>query len=135
MPISVDLLVHGRERLGQSLVAMSAPGHQLSCLFYVADCNSGLCFLVDTGVEANVIPAARTDCKHQQDGPGLQAVNGTLIATYGRRSLTLDLRLQRKFYWVFMIADIKAPILSSALISSAISVYWLIRGSIDYQMP
>ena len=111
------------KRFGQSLAATSAPDPLPSRLFYVTDCNSGLRFLVDTGAEASVIPPARTDRKHQQDGPGLQAVNVTPIATYGRRSLTLDLGLRRTFRWVFTIADIKHP--SSALTSSATSVSWL----------
>ena len=59
------------KRLGQSLAATRAPGHQPSRLFHVTDRNSGLRFLVDTGAEASVIPATRTDRKHQQDGPGL----------------------------------------------------------------
>ena len=101
------------KRLGQSLAAMSTPVHQPSRLFYVTDRNSGLRFLVDTGAEASVISAIRTDHKYQQDGLGLQAVNGTLIATYGRRSLTLDLGLQCMFCWVFMIADIKASIIGA----------------------
>jgi hypothetical protein len=101
------------KRLGQSLAATSAPGHQPSRLFYVTNRNSDLRFLVDTGAEASVIPAARTDRKHQQDGPVLQAVNGTPIATYGKRSLTLDLGLRHTFRWVFTIADIKAPILDA----------------------
>ena len=101
------------KRLGQSLAATSAPGHLLSRLFYVTDRNSGLRFLVDTGAEASVIPATRTDRKHQQDGLGLQAVNGTPIVSYGRRSLTLDLGLRRTFRWVFTIADTNAPILGT----------------------
>ena len=100
------------KRPGQSLAATSAPGPSPSRLFYVTDRNSGLRFLVDTGAEASVIPPTRTDRK-QQDGPGLQAVNGTPIATYGRRSLTLDLGLRRTFRWVFTIADIKTPILGA----------------------
>ena len=101
------------KRLGQSLAATSAPGLQPSRLFYVTDRTSGLRFLVDTGAEASVIPPVRTDRKHQQDGPGLQAVNGTPIVTYGTRSLTLDLGLRRTFRWVFTIADIKTPILGA----------------------
>ena len=79
------------KRPGQSLAATSAPGPTPSRLFYVTDRNSGLHFLVDAGADASVIPPAHTDRK--QDGPGLQAVNGTPIATYGRCSLTLDLGL------------------------------------------
>ena len=68
-----------------------------SRLFYVTDRNSSLRFLVDTGAEASIHPPARTDRKHQQDSPGLQAINDTPIGTYGRRSLTLNLGLRRTF--------------------------------------
>lgn len=78
----------------------------------MTDCNSGLRFLVDTGAEASIIPPACTDRK-QQDGTGLQAINGTPIATYGRRSFTFDLGLQHTFCRMFTIADIKTPILSA----------------------
>ncbi|CAH8623577.1 unnamed protein product [Dicrocoelium dendriticum] len=35
----------------------------------------------------------------------LTAANGTPIATYGHRSLTLDLGLRRTFRWVFTFAE------------------------------
>ena len=101
------------KRPGQTLAATSAPGPFPSRLFYVTDRNSGLRFLVDTGAEASVIPPSRTDRKQQQEGPGLQAVNGTPIATYGRRSLTLDFGLRRTFRWVFTIANIQTPIIGA----------------------
>ena len=43
----------------------------------------------------------------------LQAVNTTTIATYGTRSLTLDLGLRRTFRWLFVIADVRIPILGA----------------------
>ena len=43
----------------------------------------------------------------------LQAVNNTVITTYGTRSLTLDLGLRRTFRWVFVVADVKNPILGA----------------------
>ena len=79
----------------------------------MTDRRSGLRFLVDTGAEASVIPPSRTERKHRQEHSGLQAVNGTPIATYGSRSLTLDLGLRRTFRWVFTIADIQSPILGA----------------------
>lgn len=41
----------------------------------------------------------------------VSAANNTKIATYGERSLTLDLGLHRTFRWVFLIADVTNPIL------------------------
>ena len=53
----------------------------------------------------------RADRNNCQDGLTLQAVNNTSIPTYGKRSLLLDLRLHRTFHWVFIIAEVKTPIL------------------------
>ena len=93
-------------------MAASDAGLNPSRLFYVRDRLSGLQFLVDTGAEVSIVPPSRTDrtnCQGQQFS--LQAVNSTNIATYGVRSLTLDLGLRRTFHWTFIIADIKKPIL------------------------
>ena len=40
-------------------------------------------------------------------------MNNTVIATYGRCSLTLDLGLRWTFRWVFVVADVKNPILGA----------------------
>lgn len=46
--------------------------------------------------------------------PALNArINNTTIATYGTRSLTLDLGLRRTFRWIFIIADVRQPILGA----------------------
>ena len=60
-----------------------------------------------------MVPPSRTERKHQQDSLGLQAVNGTPIAIFGTRSLTLNLGLRRTFRWVFTVADVKIPILGA----------------------
>ena len=89
-----------------------AAGHkQPSRLFYVKDHTTGLQFLVDTGVEVSIVPPTPTDCLHQQTGPSLQAVNITTIATYGTRSLILNLGLRRTFCWIFVIANVTKTIL------------------------
>ena len=94
-------------------MATSATGLQPSRLFHVNDKATGTRFLVDTGAEVSVIPPSCTDRKHLQGNFTLQAVNNTAIATYGTRSLTLDLGLRRTFRWIFVIADVKKPILGA----------------------
>lgn len=37
----------------------------------------------------------------------------TVINTYGKRSLTLDLHLRKLFLWIFIIADVQNPILGA----------------------
>ena len=59
----------------------------------------------------SVIPPTPFQRKHGQDGFQLQAVNNSSIATYGNQSLTVDLGLRRSFHWIFVIADVKSPIL------------------------
>ena len=60
-----------------------------------------------------MVPPSCTERKYRRDTLNLQAVNNTTIATYGTRSLTLDLGLRRTFRWVFVIADITTPILGA----------------------
>ena len=98
---------------GQQLAATSSAGHPASRLFYVNDRSTGLKFLVDTGAEVSAVPRSRAHQRTQCQGPALQAVNNTTIATYGTCSLTLDLGLRRTFRWVFIIADVSKPILGA----------------------
>ena len=70
-------------------------------------------FLVDTGAEVSAVPPTRIQHGRQPDGFSLQAANNTVISTYGNQSLTLDFGPCRTFRWVFVIADIKTPILGA----------------------
>ena len=101
------------KRPGPALAATSAAGLSPSRLFSVSDRSSGFRFLVDTGSEVSVVPPTHIERKNRQDTFSLQAVNNTSIATYGVRSLSLDLGLRRTFRWVFIIADVKQPILGA----------------------
>lgn len=69
-------------------------------------------FLVDTGADVSVVPPSPCERKHLQS-LRLEAVNHTSIATYGTRSLTLNLGLRRTFRWAFIIADVPKPILGA----------------------
>ena len=51
--------------------------------------------------------------EHRQDSFTLGAVNHTSIATYSQRSLTLILGLRQTFHWIFIIANVKSPILGT----------------------
>ena len=84
-----------------------------SRLFYIMDKSSSYRFLIDTGAEISVIPPSHSDRKYRQEGCNFLAVNGSIIATYGKRSLTLDLGLRRTFRWVFIIANVQSPILGT----------------------
>ena len=101
------------KRLGQSLSATSATGCLPSRLLFLTDRNSRRRFLIDTGAEVSVIPPSNADRRNKHDCLALRAVNGSSIATYGTRSLTLDLGLHRTFRWIFVIADIHTPIIGT----------------------
>ena len=77
------------------------------------DKSSGYRFLIDTGAEIGVIPPSRSDRKYRQERCNLLAINGSPIATYGKKSLTLDLGFKRTFRWVFIIANVPSPILGA----------------------
>ena len=66
---------------GQQLVAMSSAGLQGSRLFYVTDRSTRLKYLVDTGAEVSAVPWSRAQQKYHCQGPSLQAVSNTTIAT------------------------------------------------------
>ncbi|KAG0428377.1 hypothetical protein HPB47_024640, partial [Ixodes persulcatus] len=48
----------------------------------------------------------------------LQAINNTAIATYGKRSLTVDFRLRHTFCWVFVCAVVPHAIIRADVLTS-----------------
>lgn len=78
--------------------------HHTSHRLVITDRVSGRQFLIDTGSDVSIIPCnsrqgSATDLK-------LFAANNTIINTYGKTLLSVDLKLRRTFKWQF----IKAPI-------------------------
>ena len=94
-------------------MATGVPGRPQSRLFYVSDAHTKTTFLIDTGSEVSVIPPTPADRRRSPDSLTLIAVNNTAIHTYGKRSLTLNLGLRRSLPWIFVIADVKKPILGA----------------------
>lgn len=95
-----------------SVIATTDDSQQMSRLF-VFDKHTSKRFLVDSGACVSVFPKMFTkDCSKQTDC-FLYAVNGSKIATYGTRRLTLNLDLRRDFSWNFVIADIQNPIIGA----------------------
>ena len=101
------------KRSGQPLVATGAAGRSLGRLFYIRDRTSGVSFLVDTGAEVSVLPPSGPPSSRRPTGFDLRAANNSAIATFGTRSLTLNLGLRRTFRWIFVVADVKNPILGA----------------------
>ena len=96
--------------LAGRLMAANATGQ---FLIFVLERLSHRRFLVDTGAEISVVPPTKADRKYCQTGVTLQAANGASIATFGQRSLTLNLGLRCPFRWIFTIADVKHPIVGA----------------------
>ena len=112
VPIPVQICA---KQLRQELMATGFPGPASSghCLF-VRDHVSNLRFLVDTGADISVVPPARLDqaCDSSRF-PSLTAVNGSSVATYGQRCLTVDVGVRRSFTWVFRVTNVSNPILGA----------------------
>ena len=105
MPVQIG------KRSGRQVTTTTTAGQpQPSRLFYLTDRNSHIKFLIDTGAQVSVIPA----CTAKTSSPAnytLKAANGSAIATFGNRSLCLDIGLRRPFQWIFIIADVSCGIL------------------------
>lgn len=79
--------------------------------------NTKVKFLIDTGAQVSVVPPSPTERKSKNVASSLQAINGSGIATYGQKSLTLNLGFPRIFRWIFLIADVHHPILGADFLS------------------
>ncbi len=112
MPSTLFFLDSGK-RQPRSPVEAHVIGGSSSRLLYVIDQCSKRQFLIDTGAEVSVLPATRQDRIGQPKGISLKAANNSTISTYGRRELTLDIGLHRKFRWSFSVAEVSQPILGA----------------------
>ncbi|BHF68255.1 hypothetical protein SprV_0301128800 [Sparganum proliferum] len=86
--------------------------------FYVRDTRSFRRFLADTEAQISVIPPKPADLRCSIPALFLQAVNTSLITTFGTCSLSLVIGLRRLFTWVFVVADITCAILCADFLSA-----------------
>lgn len=80
------------------------------------DKKTGLNFLIDSGANVSVFPRMlmrNTSKFSESEQYKLFAANGTEIKTYGVQVLELDFRLRRCFKWMFIIADVRQPIIGA----------------------
>ncbi|XP_033106340.1 uncharacterized protein LOC117108439 [Anneissia japonica] len=101
------------KRQRQQLKATNVACHPVSRLFFITNKFSNQRFLIDTEAEVSVVPPTRHERKNRRHDYNLNAANNSLIATYGHRSITLDLGLRRKSSWIFVIADVSHPIIGA----------------------
>ncbi|CAM1298531.1 Uncharacterised protein r2_g816 [Pycnogonum litorale] len=81
--------------------------------FFVTDSHSQRKFLVDTGAFRSIYPAAPQDrTEDTSSGVRLVAANGSEIATYGARTILIQVA-GRRFEWEFLVADVQTPLLGA----------------------
>ncbi|GFR71912.1 retrovirus-related Pol polyprotein [Elysia marginata] len=88
--------------------------HTASLCSAPLSCNShsGRRFLVDTGAQVSAVPASQFDRKSGPNDNPLQAANGTTIATYGSRNVSLCFN-GRTYTARLIVADIRQPLLGA----------------------
>ncbi|XP_025837011.1 uncharacterized protein LOC112906659 [Agrilus planipennis] len=106
------------KRHGQSLMATddNGPTHHSRRLFII-DGSTKVKYLIDTGADLCVFPRSLLPDPREKSNYELSAANGTIIATYGTLTLTLDLGLRRQFTWRFVVADVSKPIIGADFLS------------------
>ena len=115
------------KRGGQEVNATNLPDGRSSRILYIKDRNSRLRFMIDTGADVSAIPPSQEERRRINSSFSLQAVNHSSIATFGNKSINIDLGLRREFRWIFIIADIPCPILGADFLH-AFNLYPDIRG-------
>lgn len=89
-----------------------------SSRFFILDKRSKFRFLVDCGSDLSIIPATNRDRRLGPHSLVLHAANKSTIKTYGYRLIELDLGLNARMKWRFVIADVSTPILGADFIKS-----------------
>ncbi len=84
-----------------------------TCVLYIRDPVTHLHYLVDTGAEVSIIPPIAPFHHDARSTVERYAANGTKIRTDGEKSVTLNLGLRQTFSWIFIIADVKNPIIGA----------------------
>lgn len=98
-------LVHGRKMAHLFIVAVDDTRLMTSRVFYVMEKLAGYHFQVDTGAEESVLLTSHQYCRSLWTSP-LQVADGSCMATYGPRLLTINIDLRRTFQWTFNIVDV-----------------------------
>lgn len=90
---------------------MASVGVDYTYRLSVTDLKSGTRFLIDTGADVSVLACKKLN-RIAADYV-LYAANGTPIATYGQKTLILDLGLRRPLRWTFILADVQKSIIGA----------------------
>lgn len=97
-------------------------------VLHMEDKDTGKLFLVDSGASKSVVPPLPSDLPNKTFTLDLRAANGSEIATYGTRNLSLDFGLGRTYEWSFLIADVQGHILGMDFLRA---FHWCIDAGSD----
>ena len=78
----------------------------------VWDRQAGTTFLVDSGADESVYPATKAD-RQRPRSADLVAANGSVIRTWGKKSINLQLGNGRAFVQEMWVAEVTQPILGA----------------------
>uniref|UniRef100_A0A669CFS1 Gypsy retrotransposon integrase-like protein 1 n=1 Tax=Oreochromis niloticus TaxID=8128 RepID=A0A669CFS1_ORENI len=108
LPCVFPTLGHGTRQ--RAVVAATAGDKEK--LLFIEDSRSGRRFLVDSGSQKSLLPPSGADSLAAGCGPQLIAANGSPIATFGERFVTVCFH-GRDFQWTFVVAASSVPILGA----------------------
>lgn len=102
-------------KLKSSIVAATNNGgvNYSTRRLFIFDKDNKLNFLIDSGAEISVLPSSKFMNGNKVSDIILTAANGSNIATYGKKLLSVNLGLRREFPFVFVVADISKPIIGA----------------------
>ena len=93
-------------------IAVKVDGKE-SPLPHIIDKKTGTKYLVDTGAEVSIERPTRSDLSFCSFKLPLFTANHSPIATIGNKPITLHLRVNQKFTWIFMVVDVKYNIIGA----------------------
>ena len=98
-----------------SSTSYSLPFTPISKRLFIRDRASHYNFLIDTGSDVSVISrnALSISPISSDEQPWLYAANGSHIKTFGKRALSLDLGLRRRFNFTFFVAETQSSIIGA----------------------
>ena len=97
-------------RVGKHPSRSSVARAGINSLFFIKDSRLNRQFLVDTGEEVSVLPASVEDRRSSPPTKPLAAANGSVIQTFGQRTVKFTLG-GVEYEWSFVLAAVEHPLL------------------------
>ena len=91
---------------------MSAAAGNSEPLLHIRDNANSLTWLIDGGATLSLVPPTHDERTSGPTSNPLQAANGTSIASFGTRKMSISLGA-RQFEWEITVADVTSPIIGA----------------------